>query len=259
MLLLLPPSEGKATPPRRAPRLELTRLSFPELTDARAAMLDLLGAASGRPEALDRLGVGASLAAEVEANRTLRQAPTLPVSKVFTGVLYDALDLPGLEPGARRRAAQKVLVFSALWGVLRPGDRIPAYRLPVTADLNGIGPLAAWWRPRLVAPVGALAGAGLVVDCRSAGYAAMWSPTGRAADRWVTVRVLREQAGRRSVVSHLAKLTRGRLARHLLRSGTAPRTPERLAQVAAEAFEVELARPDRAGRPWTLDVVLRAG
>jgi cytoplasmic iron level regulating protein YaaA (DUF328/UPF0246 family) len=87
----------------------------------------------------------------------------------------------------------------------------------------------------------------------------MWSPAGRAADRWVTVRVLREVAGRRSVVSHLAKLTRGRLARHLLEAGRSPRTPEALAGLAAEAFEVELSRPERRGRPWTLDVVLREG
>jgi uncharacterized protein len=233
------------------------RLSFPELTAPRDQLVELLVAASGRPDAAERLGVGASLMAEVAANLRLRAAPTMPVSKVFTGVLYDALDLPRLEPAARRRAAHQVLVFSALWGALRPGDRIPPYRLSIGADLPQVGPLAAWWRPHLAAPLAEAAGAGLVLDCRSAGYAAMWTPHGEQAERWVAVRVVREVAGRRSVVSHLAKLTRGRLVRHLLELGARVRTPGRLALAAAEAFEVELGEPERRGRPWTLDVVLR--
>ena len=259
MLVLLPPSEGKAAPPRRGPRLDLAGLSFPELSRARQEMLERLADTSRRPDALVRLGVGASLAAEVEANRTLPQGRTLPVGKVFTGVLFDALNLPGLEPAARRRAARQLVVFSALWGVLRPGDRIPPYRLPVGADLDGVGPLAGWWRPRLSSLMADEAGHGLVVDCRSAGYAAMWHPQGEAAGRWVAVRVLRDVAGRRSVVSHLAKLTRGRLVRHLLATGAAARTPEQLAATARKAFEVELVRPERPGRPWSLDVVLREG
>jgi cytoplasmic iron level regulating protein YaaA (DUF328/UPF0246 family) len=257
--VLLPPSEAKASPPLRGPRVDAGRLSFPELTEPREHLVELLVAASGRPDAAERLGVGASLLSEVAANLRLRRAPTMPVSKVFTGVLYDALDLPALEHAARRRAARQVLVFSALWGALRPGDRIPPYRLSIGAELSEVGPLAAWWRPHLSAPLAEAAGTGLILDCRSAGYAAMWTPHGEQAERWVAVRVVREIAGRRSVVSHLAKLTRSRLVRHLLESGATVRTPRRLALAAAEAFEVELGQPERPGRPWVLDVVLREG
>ncbi len=259
VLLLLPPSEGKATAPRRGSRLDATRLSFPELNPAREQMLDLLVHTSAAPDALRRLGAGASLAAEVAGNVRLRETPAMAVSRVYTGVLYDALDLPGLDPAARRRAARQVVVASALWGALRPSDRVPPYRLSIGSELTGAGPLASWWRRHLVEPMTAAAGAGLIVDCRSAGYAAMWTPTGRQADRWVAVRVLRELAGRRTVVSHLAKLTRGQLARHLLTTGASPRTPAQLADVAAQRFPVELTAPERPGRPWTLDLVRRDG
>jgi cytoplasmic iron level regulating protein YaaA (DUF328/UPF0246 family) len=259
VLVLLPPSEGKAPPPRRGPPLDLQRLSFPSLSPAREQLLDLLATVSSRPDALARLGVGESLRPEVDANTGLRTSPTLPVGRLFTGVLYDALDLDGLDPAGRRRAARDVVVLSALWGALRLGDRVPPYRLSVTADLPGLGSLASWWRPRLAEPLQAIAGRGLVVDCRSSGYAAMWTPAGEAAERWVGVRVLREVGGHRTVVSHLAKLTRGRLTRHLLTAGPAVRTPEQLADVAALAFPVELTGPVRRGRAWTLDVVLREG
>jgi cytoplasmic iron level regulating protein YaaA (DUF328/UPF0246 family) len=203
------------------------------------------------------LGVGESLRPEVDANIGLRTSRTLPVGRLFTGVLYDALDLDGLDPAGRRRAARDVVVLSALWGALRLSDRIPPYRLSVTADLPGLGSLAGWWRTRLGQPLQALAGRGPIVDCRSSGYAAMWSPTGDAAERWVAIRILREVRGHRTVVSHLAKLTRGQLARHLLTAGPVIRTPEQLAEVAALAFPVELTEPVRRGRAWTLDVVLR--
>jgi uncharacterized protein len=259
VLVLLPPSEGKAAPLRRGPQLDVARLSFPELGVAREQILERLVQVSAGPDAAALLGVGESLLDEVVANTRLRSTPTQPASKVFTGVLYDALDLPGLDPAARRRAARQVLVSSALWGVLRPGDRIPPYRLSVDATLPGLGTLAAWWRPWLAPVLTETAGRSLIVDCRSAGYAAMWTPHREQAARWVAIRVLREIAGRRSVVSHLAKLTRGRLARHLLTASSTPRTPEQLAALAAQAFDVVLSRPARPGRPWLLDIVLTEG
>ena len=256
MLVLLPPSEGKASGGGRRRRLDLTTLSWPELAPAREQVLDALAAVSARPEALALLGVGRSLGAEVEGNTRLRDVPALPVSDLYTGVLYDALDLPGLPPQARRRAARQVVVVSALWGALRPGDRVPPYRLSMGTDLPGTGPLAAFWRPRLGPVLTAAAGRGLIVDCRSSTYQAAWSPPGELAARTVAVRVLREQAGRRSVVSHLAKLTRGQVVRHLLvAEGRQPDSPAALAELLGAAFECQLVAPAQPGRYWTLDVV----
>lgn len=258
MLVLLPPSEGKARGGGRRRHLDLTRLSWPDLTPAREQVLDALAAASARPDALRLLGVGPSLGAEVEGNTRLRGIPARLVSELYTGVLYDALDLPGLPVGSRSRAARQVVVVSALWGALRPGDRVPPYRLSLGTDLPGVGSLAAFWRPLLGPVLTAAAGRGLVVDCRSSTYRAAWSPPAELAARTVAVRVLSEQAGRRSVVSHLAKLTRGQVVRHLLLAeGTQPRSPAALARLVGAAFECELVPPAQPGRCWTLDIVVR--
>ena len=48
---------------------------------------------------------------------------------------------------------------------------------------------------------------------------------------WFTVRVLHETDGRRQVVSHFNKATKGRLVRALLEDGRDPRSPTRLADV----------------------------
>ena len=69
-----------------------------------------------------------------------------------------------------------MLIASALWGVVRPGDRIPYYRLSAKAKLDGIGGLAAFWRPALAEALPDKRRATLVVDMRSGAYAAAWKP-----------------------------------------------------------------------------------
>ena len=157
---------------------------------------------------------------------------------------------------ARRRAASRVVVVSALWGAVRPADRIPAYRLNICAHLIGVGPLEQAWRAVLGPVLAEAAGPrGVIVDCRSSSYQAAGMPAG-LGDRTVAVRVLRETAVGRSVVSHMAKHTRGEVARYLLESGADPRRPDGLAEVLADRWDVELVRPMRAGGPWTLDLVV---
>lgn len=258
MLILLPPSESKAAPARRGRPVDVGALSFPELTPTRERLLDALVATTAEPDALRRLFAGPSLADEVARNLRVRELPARPALEVYTGVLYDALDAATLSTGAKRRAASRLVVVSGLWGALRPTDRIPPYRLNICAHLVGMPALEPLWRRHLPGTLAAAAGArGVVVDCRSGSYQAAGMPAG-LGDRTAVVRVLRDAAGRRSVVSHAAKHTRGLVTRELLESGTDPRTPAELADVLAGRWPVELAEPVRQGRPWTLDVIVRA-
>ncbi|WP_336922107.1 YaaA family protein [Aquipuribacter sp. SD81] len=254
MLLLLPPSRGQSPAPRRARPVDLASLSLPGLGAAREHVLDALAAVCARPDAPAVLGLGPSLADEVARNTRLRTEPAADAVRVYSGVLFAAADLAGerepMTATARRRARRHVLVASGLWGVVAPGDRIPAHRLGMGTDLPGTGPLAAFWRPHLAREL-AGRGDGLVVDCRSAEYQAAWRP-GQGSD-WVTVRVLQDGA----VVSHSAKHARGLLAGHLVRrAGRVPTTPQGLVRAAAERFGAESVDLARTGRSWRLDVHL---
>ena len=152
-----------------------------------------------------------------------------------------------------------MLIFSALYGVLRPCDPVPAYRLSMDADLPRMGPLARLWRGVLDPVVRGAAGDGPIVDCRSAPYAAAWRPSPPVAARVIAVRVLQEAAGRRTVVSHMAKRTRGEVARALLEAPTVPDTPDEIVAAVRGRFEVEAAAPVRPGATWTLDVIVPIG
>lgn len=261
MLIVLPPSEGKAPAPETGAPVALGELSFPELTVTRervaAALVKVSGGAPKR--ALTALGLSAGQAAELERNVVLLEAPALPAAELYTGVLYDHLGLARLPQGARERARTRLVIFSGLWGALHVEDRVPPYRCSVAARLPRLGGLAARWRASLTR---ALPADGLVVDLRSGPYQAMWKPV--EADV-VAVRVLTETplAGgevKRSVVSHMAKATRGDVAAALLRARRDARDPEDVATLLGkEGMRVELAAPARRGQGWQLDVVLDGG
>jgi len=260
VLLLLPPSEGK-TPPAAGRPVALHALTAPELAAMRGRVLDALAVVSARDDGASVLGVGPGSASEVERNLNLRDAPAGRAATVYTGVLYGAAGLAELAGAARERAARHVRIISALWGVVGPEDLIPAYRLSMGVDLPGVGPLARAWRGPLGPVLDAVSADGVVVDCRSAGYVAAWRPPRRTD--WVTVRVLRDLDGVRSVVSHHAKHTRGVLTRHLVtRDAPVPRDAEELLVAAKELtggplLEVELGpEPTRTG-PRTLTLVVR--
>jgi cytoplasmic iron level regulating protein YaaA (DUF328/UPF0246 family) len=94
-----------------------------------------------------------------------------------------------------------------------------------------------------------------VLDLRSSAYAAAWKPKGEVAGRTATVRVL--HAPTRKVVSHFNKATKGRIVRSLLTSGAAPGNPAELVAALRDlGYEVEAEAPAKAGRPWSLDVLV---
>ncbi|HEU5104565.1 MAG TPA: peroxide stress protein YaaA [Solirubrobacterales bacterium] len=208
MLVLLPPSEGKAEPEAGDP-LDLGSLAFAEeLGDRREQVLDA-------------------------SDPGLRKAPAAPAAEVYTGVLFQRLQLPELSVKARRR----VLIFSALWGAIRPDDRIPFYKLPPKTKLKGIGAPAAFWRPALTDALPDKDGE-LIVDMRSGAYASFWKPK-RAT--LLAVRAFTERDGERKAVSHMAKASRGDVARALLQAKRAPSDPEGAAAIAeAAGMTVEL-------------------
>jgi len=231
VLILLPPSEGKTAPASGDP-VDLGSLAYADaLTAKRERVLAaLVRTSSGkqRGRALKALGLSAGQAGELDRNTALQTAPAAPAAEVYTGVLYERLRLPELPAEAQRQ----VLIASALWGVVAPGDRIPAYRLSISARLPRLAGLAAYWRPALAT---ALPDDGLVVDLRSGGYAAAWAP------KRATVVSVRGFTPEGKVVSHFVKAIRGDVARALLLAPVAPRSPEDVAGIArAAGLEVAL-------------------
>ncbi len=244
MLVLLPPSESKRGG-GDGPPLRLDGLGFPALGPLRAQLLDELVVLAADPPASRRaLGISAAQDAEIDRNAALRSAPTLPAITRYTGVLYEALDVASLRGTAAARARARLAVGSALFGLLRADDPVPAYRLSASSTLPGRPTLAARWKP-VLEPVLARIGDGeLVVDLRSGSYAALGRLPGA-----VRVEVLAEHAdGSRTVVSHFNKAHKGRLARILATTRAEPADAAAVATIARRGG----LRVERRGRALTV-------
>ena len=249
MLVLLPPSETKHGG-GDGPPLSLDALSFPELVPLRKVLLDeLVELAGDVPASRAALGISPRQDAEIARNAAVWTAPTMPALQRYTGVLYDALDVATLRGAGAARARARLVVGSALFGLLRAGDPVPAYRFSAGSALPGRPTPAARWRPVLDPVLAALAAAETVVDLRSGSYAALGRVPGA-----VTVNVLAQRPdGTRTVVSHFNKAHKGRLARALAVTRAEPADAAAVAAVARRAGM----RVERTGTTH-LDVVVPA-
>jgi cytoplasmic iron level regulating protein YaaA (DUF328/UPF0246 family) len=209
VLVLLPPSETKA-PRGDGARLDLAALRTPELTPVRTELIEsLVKLADDVAASRAALGLSPKQDEEIARNAALWTSPTMPALQRYTGVLYDALEIGSMTRAQRARAARRLAVGSALFGLVSADDPIPAYRLSAGSQLPGLPTLRSLWKPALVPVLAAVDD--LVVDLRSGSYAAL-APVAEA----VTVDVLSERPdGTRSVVSHFNKAHKGRLARLL--------------------------------------------
>ncbi len=246
MIVLLPPSETKR-PGGDGPPLRLAGLSAPALRPLRAELVDeLVALATDRDASRRALGLSPSQDAEIERNAALRRAPTLPALHRYTGVLFDALDADSLRGAEASRARARLAIGSALFGLLRADDPVPAYRLSATSKLPGKPTLASRWRPLLEPVLAELAAGELVVDLRSGSYAALGRVPGA-----IDVDVIAERSdGRRSVITHFNKAHKGRLARALAATRS---EPDDAASVAAVARRAGM-RVERAGDELTVVV-----
>lgn len=225
-LILLPPSEGKAS--GGSGQVWSPGTMAVDLDDRRAKVAAALRRAM-RANAASRsklLGVkGEALAVATAANRSLASAPTLPAIERYSGVLYGALDVAALDRRSRTRLGTSVLVVSGLWGLVAPDDPIPDYKLKMGASLPGLGKLSTWWRPAIDDALVELmsgAGRGPVWNLLPQEHDAAWS--GRCDAPVFTVRFLEPgRDGELVAVSHWNKFLKGALVRRLVEHpGTGP-------------------------------------
>lgn len=213
MLILLPPSEKKKAATSHE-KFDLSSLTF---------------------------------AAELSALRSQTTAEydflqTSPAIEIYDGVLYQGLGWHSLSAIQRKRANSRVLIVSALFGLVKPLDNIFQYKTKIDSKL---------WRDA-VTTVSEKFVNELVIDCRSSTYKGIW-PINPA--NTVDVRVFKVTGTKRSVITHMSKKYRGELIRHLLMQASDPTTPADVQRMAAQLFECEL-HPPADGQPWALDLLI---
>ena len=214
-LVLLPPSEGKASGGSRGLRGgPFSRSLARPRADVRRALASVLDDA---PRAARVLAVrGALLDGALEAYRELvtGRPPQLPAWQRYTGVVWEHLDPSSLTFEQR----QRILVPSGLYGITTADDPIADFRLKLSVSLGGIGNLATFWRPSLTRVLGPVVAGRTVVMMLPKEHAAAIDCTALAKIcELIEVRFV-DRKGSRSV-GHAAKAVKGVAARALLDGG----------------------------------------
>ena len=213
MLILLPPSEKKKAATSQE-KFDLSSLVFAaELTDNRS---------------------------QTTTSHDLSQ--TSPAIEIYDGVLFQGLNWKTLTAAEQKRANTKVLIISAIFGLVRPLDKIFSYKEKIDNKL---------WR-EAIAQVSAKFSNELVIDCRSSTYKGVWTIN---PQNTVEVRVFKVNGEERNVITHMSKKYRGELTGHLLKQTNDPTTAAEVQRIAAQLFECELHAPVD-GQPWALDLLI---
>ena len=238
-VLLLPPSEGKAEGGSVTP-VDWAMGAFGHLAAERRAVRDAVRRAlrsGGATRAEKLLGVrGAHLERALGEWRHIDASATAPAAERYAGVVWGGLDLRTLPAPARRRAMSRIVVPSALWGLVGARDLIPAYRLKMSARLDGLGVLSAWWRPAVSRALAARAGRGAVIDLLPQEHRAAIDPSALARGRLVRVEIVEDGPDGRRSVGHADKQAKGRLARAIVEHDA--RTADDVAAVRAEGLSL---------------------
>jgi uncharacterized protein len=226
-LLLLPPSEGKAAPPANASHYATVIKrkkdnAFPELDKYRQLVIDVLQDAIHRNHGLDKLFEvsGHTLEHAIEANLAINKSPTLTARELYTGVLYEAINYKTLKAGEKKLFDHHTIIFSGMFGLIRPTDLLPDYKLKIGANLGGtVGKLIQYWR----APVSEIlrheVRGKVVWDFLPDQHRRLWDGTGEMVGRHqvkFVKRVIRSGVAEYKTISHHSKALKGALVRHLL-------------------------------------------
>ena len=204
MIILLPPSEGKEPGGTRAWGQASGRFGR-ALAGAREPVIAALPLTS--PAALKVRGATAAHAQLI--NASLVGSPVLAASDRYSGVVYQGLNFTTLAPAQQSVAQDSIVIVSGLLGLAGLADPLPDYRAPMDASLEGLGKLAAYWKPIITPLLQKAAKREAVIDLLTQVHRSAVEPAG---ENWFTVDLVHSDV----TGGHAAKFAKGQLARWLL-------------------------------------------
>jgi len=226
--ILLPSAEGKApggnplAPDMFDYRTSNTFNYFSELNPERRAVIKTLQQTiqDSEEEELEKLfGVkGDTLEEAVTVNLEIYGSPLLAaVDRYGPGVMYTAMEFAELPTGAQRRLLENGVIFSGLFGLLRPDDLIPNYRLKIDAKLPDIGKMSSFWKPLISPSLNRALKGKFVWDLLPNAHRDAWEDDGSYRACMQVKFYDEDESGGRKPVTHNVKRLRGALVNFVVR------------------------------------------
>lgn len=250
--LLLPPSEGKAPAPASGACFKDTHKrpasnAFRELDPLRFQIMDSLQEVLERGHGLEKIFdvTGESLQEAIVINREIQKAPVLAARDLYNGVMYQAIAYSSLKAAEKKLFNTQTLIFSGAYGLLRPSDKIPPYKLKMGANLGGVvGKVVTYWKRPVSEILRRELRGSVVWDFLPDQHRRAWDGTGEILARHqvkFVKRIVRDGIAEYKTISHHSKSLKGSLIRHLLRkNATKPADLEDFVHEDGYRFNPEL-------------------
>jgi cytoplasmic iron level regulating protein YaaA (DUF328/UPF0246 family) len=224
-IILLPPSEGKSdsidlkNPSWDAVRNDSKYIHFSELNKKRLELIKSLqkyakNADEKELEALFELK-GKNLDKAAAATKNLLVSPTMPAYRLYTGVVYDNIEIDTLSKSALTNLTSKTYAISGLWGLVRLSDHLPDYKLKISSRFDDIN-LVKYWMGDVSRLINQISKEKFVWDLLPNEHRKVWNDKCSAATHIAAVRFVEEKAGKLKVVGHTAKAYKGKLVREIV-------------------------------------------
>jgi uncharacterized protein len=224
--ILLPPAEGKQeggnpfAPDMFDYRTSNTFNYFHQLKPDRRQLIDRLHVVikSGDADLAKLFGLKeTALETAVKSNLEIYKSPLISaLDRYAPGVMYQAMDFPGLPTGAQRRLLEEGIIFSGMFGLLRPDDLIPVYKLKMDAVIPGIGKVSDFWRESVSKALNETLKDRWVWNFLPGIHEAAWTNE-VTYEAMVRVKFFLQKGGVREAVSHGVKPLRGKLVNYIVK------------------------------------------
>ena len=223
--ILLAPSESKVSggnplaPDMFDYRSSTTFNYFHDLNANRRQLIEALqGALGGSKASLEKLfgAKGDALKEMIETNESIFGSPLMSALERYSpGVMYKAMDFASLPTGAQRRLLENGIIVSGLFGLLRPDDLIPNYRLKIDASIPKFGKVSTFWKPQLSEALNQTVKGQVVWNLLPGSHQDAWDDN-RSYVEMINVKFVDEKKGKRTTVTNGVKPLRGKLINYIV-------------------------------------------
>ena len=183
--ILLPPSGaqqpgGNSLAPKMFDRRSSNTFNyFVSLNPERRLVIEATNGLDLSPRQLAKaLGVGLTRVKHaVACNKEVMTSPLMSaLDRYNRGVMYEAMDFENLPTGAQRRLLEHGVIFSSMFGLLRPDDLVPEYYLAHEANLPELGSVIDYWQPFVTDGVNEISDGHLVWNLLPTSLLSVWRP-----------------------------------------------------------------------------------
>lgn len=219
MYILLPPSEGKSA----AVGTKSFRALCPDrVSDVEPIIEYLRQLSPAQQRTLYGLKSDEKALEAHRQNLSALEAPCIKALARYTGVVYDHLDFGSLPSATAAR--KRILIVSALFGLVDGATPLPPYKLSMTPRL------VQHWRERNSRRLAALAKGKPVLNLLSQTYA-------RAVDYPALITVDFRVAGGQKAAGHFGKAIKGRFVRWVLENSI--KDPSNFAEFTEDGYRFD--------------------